>query len=114
MIRIGGMVSIMTYPGSNRVEDMAVRTLLQAAVAMTNRQGPSWEDVVANQDKNQPPEETLQGENHKDSTTLLVHQLSRMSSAYETRGVRRTFRVTEHKKSGLENAPILMTATRIK
>jgi hypothetical protein len=81
---------------------------------MTNRQGPSWQDVVANQDKNQPPEETLQGESHEDLMTLLIEQLSRMSSAYETRGVRRTFCVTEHKKIGLENAPILMTATRIK
>jgi Putative rRNA methylase len=122
LIRIGGMVSIMTYPGSNREEDMAVRILLLAAVAMTNRQGPSWQEVVANHDDhyvNQPPVQVPTDENDpatKSSTVkaLLVQQLSRMSSAYQSQAIPRTFRVTEHKKIGLENAPILMTATRIK
>jgi Putative rRNA methylase len=149
MIRIGGMVSIMTYPGSNRQEDMAVRKLLQAVVAMTNNKkqttGPSWQDVVKDKDKdndNQYPQEeeeeeeetrlqdnenhinendptrttsTISSKNNGEYKTLLLQQLSRIASAYETQGgVRRTFRVTEHKKIGLDNAPILMTATRIK
>jgi Putative rRNA methylase len=100
LIRIGGMVSIMTYPGSNRQEDKAVRTLLEAAVAMTNRQGPSWQQVILEKAMN--------------TEALLMQQLLRLADAYETRGVKRTFRVTEHKKIGLESAPILMTATRIK
>eukprot|EP00797_Seminavis_robusta_P005178 Sro133_g062960.1 rRNA Methylase (391) ;mRNA; r:36873-38045 len=94
-IRTGGMVSIMTYPGSNLQEDLAVRTLLEAAVAMTNTQGPSWEEAIV--------------ECSDELEALLTTQLQRME-----KGPARTFRVAEHKKIGLPKAPILMTATRIK
>ena len=102
LIRVGGMVSVMTYPGSNQEEDFAVRTLLEAVVAMTNKQGPKWYTFVDGLDCS------------TDVKELLTQELRRISNSYEETSARRTFRVSEHKKVGLAKAPILMTATRIK
>ena len=102
LIRVGGMVSVMTYPGSNQEEDFAVRTLLEAVVAMTNKQGPKWYTFIDGLDCSAELKE------------LLTQELRRISNCYEETSVHRTFRVSEHKKVGLAKAPILMTATRIK
>ena len=101
-IRVGGMVSIMTYPKSNKKEDFAVRALLEATVAMTNSQGPQWFSFVDELDCS------------SDLKDLLTKELRKISSCYEQSGAKRTFRVTEHKKIGLAFAPILITATRKK
>ena len=102
LIRVGGMVSVMTYPGSNKDEDFVVRSLLEAVVAMTNTQGPKWYTFVDALDCSTELKE------------VLTQELRRISTSYEENKTLRTFRVSEHKKIGLAKAPILMTATRIK
>jgi len=103
LVRVGGMVSIMTYPGSNPQEDFAVRSLLEAVIVMTNKQDPrKWYEFIDQLDCKAELKE------------LLTKELRRISSAYETNQAPKTFRVSEHKKIGLAKAPILMTATRIK
>jgi hypothetical protein len=103
VVRLGGMVSVMTYPKSNQEEDFAVRALLEASVLMTNKRGQKWYEYVDQLDCS------------LDLKELLGKELRRMASHYEQSGnTSRTFRVTEHKKIGLVQAPVLMTATRIK
>jgi len=104
LVRIGGMVSVMTYPGSNAEEDFAVRSLFEAVVNMTNKQGPKWYEFVDQLDCNSAQ-----------VRELLTKELRRISSANECGDQQpRTFRISEHKKIGLAQAPILLTATRIK
>ena len=102
LIRVGGMVSIMTYPKTNAEEDFAVRTLLEASVLIVNKQGPKWYTYMDELDCSAELKE------------LLMREMRRMSTHYKKTGERRTFRVSEHKKIGLAQAPILLTATRIK
>ena len=99
-VRIGGMISVMTYPKTNPEEDIACRLLLES-VALLSSNIQTWEDFLENF-KNDISQETF------DLITSSMEQVIREGNP------RQTWRVSENRKLGMDRAPILVTATRIK
>ena len=100
VLRTGGMVSVMTYPRTNREEDFAVRAFLEG-LALFSSVTVSWETHVWN------------------DLECPVHLRERLAAALRRvleegpGGRKQKWRVYEHKKLGWIDAPILLTATRI-
>jgi hypothetical protein len=99
MIRVGGLLSVMTYPRTNVQEDYAVHAFLEGLALFTSTQ-VNWETFI---DDDLDCSESLR--------ELLKTTLQRVRSQGDGH---QTWRVHEHKKMGWIDAPILLTATRIK
>jgi hypothetical protein len=98
MIRVGGLLSVMTYPRTNKQEDYAVHAFLEGLALFTST-SMNWEVFIDDLDCS----ESVQ--------LLLKTTLQRVR---QTGDKHQTWRVHEHKKMGWIDAPILLTATRIK
>jgi hypothetical protein len=98
LVRVGGMISVMTYPRTNQEEDFAVRAFLEG-LALFSSVTHDWEAFVDELDCGDALRERL--------SVTLRHVL-------EEGGSTQTWRVHEHKKLGWVKAPTLLTATRIK
>lgn len=98
LTRIGGMLSVMTYPRTNPAEHQAVRILLQGLALFTSNTH-SFVDFVTNSEIDNGVRE------------LLLLTLKHIRSTGSTS---QTWRVHEHRKLGWIDAPTLYTATRIK
>ena len=96
VLRVGGLLSVLTYPRSNPDEDESVRALFRG-LALYSSRTLDWRDVVG---------ETKQELQEQLRVTL--------NYIYEQNGGKQTWRVYEHHKIGWEQAPILITAMRIK
>ncbi|CAJ1953596.1 unnamed protein product [Cylindrotheca closterium] len=122
MIRIGGMISVTTYPATNEEEDLAVRVLLEC-LALLSSNVQTWrgfldeiydDTVVHDDDDDESDDEKLQpskSQLSKETMEMIVVAMERIVSEGEAK---QTFRVSEHRKLGMYRAPILLTATRIK
>jgi hypothetical protein len=100
LLRVGGMLSVVTYPKTNWEEDVAVRTFLECA-ALLSSNIQTWEQFL---DEN--------GESMR--TDIVVFLRSSMERLEGGGKSGKTWRVSEHKKLGMDRAPILLTAMRIK
>jgi hypothetical protein len=100
-VRIGGMVSVVTYPKSNAEEDVAVRTFLEGAALLSSKT-KTWQAFL----------EELDG--HGSSAELNEWMATSMQRVVDEGDPKQTWRVSEHRKLGMDRAPILLTATRIK
>jgi hypothetical protein len=100
-LRVGGMLSVMTYPRSNATEDAVVRAFLEG-LALFSSQTQSYMEYV----------QSLDDGVVKDS--LRERLRVTLQHVREEGGRQQTWRVHEHKKLGWVDAPILLTATRIK
>jgi hypothetical protein len=98
MIRVGGLLSVMTYPRTNKPEDFAVHAFLEGLALFTSEQ-LSWETFIDGLDCS---------ESLRDRLKVTLQHVRQEGDAYQT------WRVHEHKKIGWIDAPILLTATRIK
>jgi hypothetical protein len=98
MIRVGGLLSVMTYPRTNVQEDYAVHAFLEGLALFTSA-SMNWEVFIDDLDCSESVRELLK-------TTL--------QRVKQTGDDHQTWRVHEHKKIGWIDAPILLTATRIK
>jgi hypothetical protein len=98
MIRVGGLLSVMTYPRTNVQEDYAVHAFLEGLALFSSTQ-TNWEVFIDGLECSESVRELLK-------TTL--------QRVRHTGDVHQTWRVHEHKKMGWIDAPILLTATRIK
>jgi len=105
-LRVGGLLSVMTYPRSNREEDAVVRAFLQG-LALFSSVTTDYETFLRQHEKFSPDDDD-RSEHLRD---LLRKTLGRVLS---TGGAIQTWRVYEHRKIGWTDAPILVTATRIK
>jgi hypothetical protein len=99
-VRIGGMVSVVTYPMSNPGEDLAVRTFLEC-VALLSSTVQSWNEFLE-------VRLGLADETIREGISASMERIVQQGDP------KQTWRVTEHKKLGMDRAPILITATRIK
>ena len=100
LLRVGGMLSVVTYPKTNWDEDLAVRTFLEcAALLSSNLQ--TWQQFL----------EENGGLLRPETATQLRSSMERLVG---DGGSAQTWRVSEHKKLGMDRAPILLTAMRIK
>ena len=100
LLRVGGMLSIVTYPKTNWEEDLAVRTFLECA-ALLSSNIQTWQQFLDENGGLLSPE----------IATLLGSSMERLVG---DGGSAQTWRVSEHKKLGMDRAPILLTAMRIK
>mmetsp|Transcript_26229 Transcript_26229/g.72374 ORF Transcript_26229/g.72374 Transcript_26229/m.72374 type:complete len:470 (+) Transcript_26229:147-1556(+) len=123
VLRVGGLLSVMTYPRSNHQEDWACHVFLEG-LALFSSNTQDWRDFV---DELPVPravvqqEEDEQAATAKEESTLTTRQLVRnaLQQLWDERCLlpkkeRRTWRVHEHRKLGWTDAPILLTAVRIK
>lgn len=98
LVRILGMVSVLTYPKTGPEEDVAVRALLECMSLLSSRT-LKWQDYLKELECSNDIKELVQ---------------KAMERAVRLGDPRQTWRVSEHKKLGMNQAPILLTATRIK
>ncbi|KAL3938924.1 MAG: hypothetical protein SGBAC_006267 [Bacillariaceae sp.] len=101
MIRIGGMISVTTYPTTNPEEDLAVRVLLEC-LALLSSNVQTWRDFL---DNDESPGSQLS----KETVDMIVVAMERIASEGESK---QTFRVSEHRKLGMVTAPILLTVIK--
>ena len=104
ILRVGGMLSIMTYPKTNRSEDAAVHVFVEG-LALFSSLTQDWKTFVLNH-----PDPNLTQE----SRQYIYDALDRVWKHGGSSKKNQTWRVHEHRKLGWIDAPILLTATRIK
>jgi hypothetical protein len=104
MIRVGGMLSIVTYPKTGPDEDCAVR-LFVTCLALLSSNVRSWEDHLR--------EETDNNINCP-SNLEIIRRVEEAMGRVVQYAPGTTWRVSKHDKLGMDQAPILFTATRIK
>lgn len=118
VLRVGGMVSVMTYPRSHREEDAVVRAFLQG-LALFSSITTNYETFVEQLDDeyffSSPAAENNADDSPPGRYEYLRQLLSNtLEQVLESGGMKQTWRVYEHRKIGWTDAPILVTATRIK
>jgi Putative rRNA methylase len=107
-IRIGGLLSVMTYPRTNREEDWAVHVFLEG-LALFSSKTDDWQEFVSTSYSS-----SFSMETHRQQESvrrLILETLTRVKKEGPTN---QTWRVHEYKKLGWRDAPILLTASRIK
>jgi Putative rRNA methylase len=98
LLRVGGMISVMTYPASNTNEDSVVRAFVTGLALLSSRT-VDWSTHTY-----------LEADSHWNQRVLdqLHHVIQHYGSRQQVK-----WRVHEHKKLGWVDAPTLFTATRI-
>ena len=111
LLRVGGMLSITTYPKTNAQEDATVRAFL-TGLALFSSSTQNWRDFVTHMDSSSNKELSTGGT--ATTATVSPRLYERLEHVWDHGGSRQTWRVHEHKKLGWQEAPILLTATRVK
>lgn len=104
LIRIGGMISVITYPSTNPEEDTGVRLFLECA-ALLSSNVQTWRAFL-------DADDNIEIASLSQETKQKI--VSVMDRIVEVGDIKQTWRVSEHRKLGMNGAPILLTATRIK
>ena len=117
LLRIGGMVSVTTYPRTNPHEDAAVRTFLEC-LALFSSQTQSWTTVVNDfvVAASDTKDDTVKDDDVVTTTTTtrdLREHLRHTLQMIHDDNPHQKWRVTQHAKLGRRDAPILLTAVRI-
>jgi Putative rRNA methylase len=100
LLRVGGMISVMTYPASNKKEDSVVRAFVTGLALLSSRT-VDWSTHTY-----------LETDSHWNQR--ILDQLHQVIQHYEYGGQQPVkWRVHENKKLGWVDAPTLFTATRI-
>lgn len=107
LLRIGGMLSIMTYPGSNLEESIAVEHFVEGLAMLTTRNEGGWRGYVDN-----IPEYVNEDGTKDDSIRVLITQAIERVVAEGPK--KQTWRAFVHKPLGRPLSPVLATAMRIK
>lgn len=95
VLRVGGMLSVITYPQTGPEEDAAVQLLL-TCVALLSSRTRTWQEEI---------------DNYKGPAAVV--QIVRIAME-EKVPQNQTWRVSQHDKLGMDRPPVLFTATRIK
>lgn len=98
LLRVGGMISVMTYPGSNKKEDLVVRAFVTGLALLSSRTVDWSTHIYLEAD-------SLWNQRVLDQLHQVVQHYSGQQQV--------KWRVNEHKKLGWVDAPTLFTATRI-
>ncbi|EED88462.1 predicted protein [Thalassiosira pseudonana CCMP1335] len=106
LLRIGGMLSIMTYPGSNLEESIAVEHFVEGLAMLTTRNEGGWRGYVDN-----IPEYVNEDGTKDDSIRVLITQAIERVVAEGPK--KQTWRAFVHKPLGRPLSPVLATAMRI-
>jgi hypothetical protein len=103
MVRVGGMLSITSYPKTNPNEDYAVHSLLETLSLLSSKE-MDWRDYVAHlgPDPTDPLQYLV-----RDAVQAAVDRIAAARA-------QQNWRVFQHALLGRPLSPILLTATRIK
>jgi hypothetical protein len=102
LVRVGGMISVMTYPRTNEEEAISVKMFLTGLSMLSSKSSSSsWEEELFNSTINASPE-------IRDLIRDALHRTVREGCKIQT------WRVFEHASLGRHFSPVLLTATRIK
>jgi Putative rRNA methylase len=114
LLRVGGMLSVTTYPRTNHQEDIAVQVFMET-LALFSSQTQSWmeylEGVHLHHHKNDDDHANT-GDSRDNISELSEHLIQTLQQVYDDNPYQK-WRVTQHKKLGRIDAPILFTAVRI-
>lgn len=110
LLRVGGMISVVTYPATGPEEDVAVRLFLEC-LALLSSNTRTWQEAVSLFEK------TSSDQQSSLASEIVHHVAKAMERILHHEGLEnnnQTWRVSKHEKLGMDQAPILLTATRIK
>jgi Putative rRNA methylase len=112
-LRVGGLLSVMTYPMTNRKEDFAARSLLEGLAIISSRQ-INWRDYLSMLGPD--PSEYPSNIEQMTTTTFSVQTTvcDALTRVIERGNPNQTWRTMEHRMLGRPFSPILVTATRVK
>lgn len=116
LIRIGGLISVMTYPGTDYVEAQSVRMFMEGLAMLTTNEPGGWESYIDNtviasgafydvENTTDIEAYCVQAKECTKDAVRLVHQEG---------SVQQTWRVFEHSPLGRPLSPVLITAYRVK
>ena len=105
-LRVGGLLSVMTYPNTNVNEDFAVHALFEALAVLSSK-SVDWREYLdtLGQDPQPVGDDAF---TVKKAITTAIHRVAAEG------GNKQTWRAMEHKMMGRTLAPILLTSTRVK
>ena len=103
LLRVGGLLSIMTYPGSNLEESIVVEHFVEGLAMLTTRDPGGWRGYAAN-----IPDYDHDGGRIR---MLVTQALDRVVAEGAKK---QTWRAFVHKPLGRPLSPVLVTAMRIK
>jgi hypothetical protein len=101
LVRVGGIISVMTYPRTNQEEARLVKGFLTGLSLFSSRAPTSWEEELFNNTTYGSPE---MNDFLRDSLLRTIREGCMVQ----------TWRVFEHSSLGRTSSPVLLTATRIK
>ena len=110
-LRVGGMLSVMTYPRSNAQEDWAVHIFLEG-LALFSSHTHDWREFVQTRTTTRTVSDLPQQHDQNDSLRQWI--CTALERVWQKGPSNQTWRVHEHRKLGWIDAPILLTAVRIK
>lgn len=108
-IQVGGMLSVMTYPKSDAVEDAAVQAFCQG-LALFSSQTHDWRRMFDDEAAN----DSVLSLSPLLAPPIRQQLRNNLETVLKTLGRNTTWRAQEYKKMGWVDAPILITAFRIK
>lgn len=108
LLRIGGLLSIMTYPASNKEESIVVEHFVEGLGMLTTRMEGGWRKYV-NDIPNYDDDDN--GRVRSMVTQALERVVTESGGGHDDTTA---WRVFVHKPLGRPTSPVLVTATRIK
>jgi hypothetical protein len=112
LLRVGGLLSIMTYPASNLEESIAVEHFVEGLAMLTTRDEGGWrgylESIPEYSCNNDGTCEETTGSRIKELVSESIERVAQDGSP------KQTWRAFVHKPLGRPLSPILVTAHRIK
>mmetsp|Transcript_21723 Transcript_21723/g.32886 ORF Transcript_21723/g.32886 Transcript_21723/m.32886 type:complete len:173 (-) Transcript_21723:163-681(-) len=103
LLRVGGLLSVMTYPGSNLEESRAVEHFAEGLAMLTTRDVGGWRGYA-----NDIPDYDDDGGRVRENVSRALERVVAEGSK------KQTWRVFLHKPLGRPLSPVLVTAMRIK
>ena len=103
LLRVGGLLSVMTYPASNLEESRVVEHFVEGLAMLTTRDAGGWRGYL-----DSIPEYDNDAGHVRDIVSQAVERIVRDGSK------KQTWRVFVHKSLGRPLSPVLVTAMRIK
>ena len=98
LLRVGGLLSVMTYPGSNLEESVAVEHLAEGLAMLTTRNEGGWEGYV----------DEIENDRIRELVRLALVKI------IDEGEKKQTWRAFVHEPLGRPLSPVLVTAMRIK
>lgn len=105
-LRVGGLLSVMTYPKSNVNEDFAVHALFEGLALLTSR-NVDWKEYADSLGEDPVPEDG-------DNFTVKAAVTDALERIVTEGDAKQTWRAMEHQMMGRALSPILLTVTRVK